>query len=263
MYDHLMTKDFPLDFNCFLYFWLPILNHNDVHEVTESRLKESENWSLNWRFNDVQFSRLRVSGARSEDMVWFFDLHHDLVCNGISNCLTGECSCRKIWQKCSNVYDGSDCVTFDKLCDTTRDGLMSVTMLVVRYFHARKIAALTFAWQLRKSIIAPLSIKENLKNVRPPRLKMQNLVPYIPVLIRDTLTTPGDFKYRLVSFNLGNFVPFFASITVLTNRISWRVAGQDLVTKYSALRICYQKSLLFSQRKRQGPLDCVIWRSRF
>ena len=129
MYTDLLPLDNIPNFDCFVYFLFLASNPSDVQEVTESRLQESVNGSLTCQFNVDQFSRLRLYGGfggsakafLSEEGAWFCHLDHDLVCDGISHCLTDECRCQTNPAEVFYCFDGSGCVTFDKLCDATRD----------------------------------------------------------------------------------------------------------------------------------------------
>ena len=102
MYSDFLPQDMVPNLDCFVYFLFLVRNPSAVQKVTESRLQESENGSLTCQFNVDQFPRLRLvrgyGGSAevflSEERAWFCHLDHDLVCDGISQCLTDECSCQ-------------------------------------------------------------------------------------------------------------------------------------------------------------------------
>ena len=57
----------------------------------------------------------------ANDAVWTCALANNNVCDGVSQCLTDECSCKNNLTEVFYCFDGSGCISFDGLCDGTRD----------------------------------------------------------------------------------------------------------------------------------------------
>ena len=60
-------------------------------------------------------------GLDFNDVVWSCKLNKSEICNGFSECQTGECHCRKDQSDVFYCADGSGCTTMDKLCDDIQD----------------------------------------------------------------------------------------------------------------------------------------------
>ena len=59
--------------------------------------------------------------ASDEDAVWTCSLPDEKLCDGVSQCLTDECGCNNNLTEVFYCFDGSGCISFDGLCDGTRD----------------------------------------------------------------------------------------------------------------------------------------------
>ena len=84
-------------FSCFNYMYTLLLQP-EIPELTGTTFEKSVNKSGYCRFNVLLHQGLShvadnelVQAARDESVEWFCELDDELVCDGMSQCLTDEC----------------------------------------------------------------------------------------------------------------------------------------------------------------------------
>ena len=64
-----------------------------------------------------------VRAATDEEAAWSCAVSDEVLCDGVSQCLTDECGCKGNLTEVFYCFDGSGCVSFEHLCDGTQDCL--------------------------------------------------------------------------------------------------------------------------------------------
>ena len=108
---------------CYQFTRLLLQEGPTQQHIVQGVTQEIGNSSTTCRFNfDPYHVEVNVEvAANYKDAVWTCALENHNVCDGLSQCLTDECSCKNNFTEVFYCFDGSGCISFDYLCDGTRD----------------------------------------------------------------------------------------------------------------------------------------------